>query len=108
VIAVDQAGLETDGLVIRHLLTRTGGALIEIYTLELDEGAVRHANAHVAGLFEHLTIAAGTVEISTESFTEVVSRGDLISFRADRPHTYRVIDGPVRFVSVHEYPKRSA
>ena len=107
VIAVDQAGLETDGLVIRHLLTRTGGALIEIYTLELDEGAVRHANAHVAGLFEHLTIAAGTVEISTDSFTEVVSRGDLISFRADRPHTYRVIDGPVRFVSVHEYPKRN-
>ena len=108
VIAVDQAGLETDGLVIRHLLTRTGGALIEIYTLELDEGAVRHANAHVAGLFEHLTIAAGTVEISTDSFTEVVSQGDLISFRADRPHTYRVIEGPVRFVSVHEYPKRNS
>jgi transcriptional regulator with XRE-family HTH domain len=106
-IAVDHAGLDTDGLVIRHLLTRTGGALIEIYTLELEEGAVRHANAHVNGLFEHLTIAAGTVEISTDSFTEVVSQGDLISFRADRPHTYRVIKGPVRFVSVHEYPERS-
>ncbi len=105
VIAVDQAGLDTDGLVIRHLLTRTGGALIEIYTLELDEGAVRHAQAHVSGLFEHLTIAAGTVEISTDAFAEVVSQGDLISFRADRPHTYRVIEGPVRFVSVHEYPK---
>jgi XRE family transcriptional regulator, regulator of sulfur utilization len=109
VIAVDQAGLEkTDGLVIRHLLTRTGGALIEIYTLELDEGAVRHAHAHVNGLFEHLTICSGTVEISTESFTEIVSQGDLISFRADRPHSYRVIDGPVRFVSVHEYPERAA
>jgi transcriptional regulator with XRE-family HTH domain len=106
-IAVDHAGLDTDGLVIRHLLTRTGGALIEIYTLELEEGAVRHANAHVNGLFEHLTIAAGTFYISTDSFTEVVSQGDLISFRADRPHTYRVIEGPVRFVSVHEYPERS-
>jgi quercetin dioxygenase-like cupin family protein len=104
-IATDQAGLETDGLVIRHLLTRTGGALIEIYTLTLDEGAVRHAGAHVTGLFEHLTISAGTVEISADSFCEVVSEGDLISFRADRPHTYRVISGPVRFVSVHEYPK---
>jgi transcriptional regulator with XRE-family HTH domain len=105
VIAVDQAGLETDGLVIRHMLTRTGGSLIEIYTLVLDEGAVRHASAHVSGLFEHITVAAGTVEISTESFTEVVSQGDLISFRADRPHSYRVIKGPVRLVSVHEYPK---
>ena len=104
-IATDQAGLETDGLVIRHLLTRTGGALIEIYTLTLDEGAVRHAGAHVNGLFEHLTISAGTVEISADSFCEVVGEGDLISFRADRPHTYRVLNGPVRFVSVHEYPK---
>jgi transcriptional regulator with XRE-family HTH domain len=106
VVATDHAGLDTEGLRIRHLLTRTGGALIEIYTLELDEGAVRHASAHVSGLFEHLTIAAGTVEISTDAFSEIVTAGDLISFRADRPHTYRVIDGPVRFVSVHEYPKQ--
>jgi transcriptional regulator with XRE-family HTH domain len=107
VVGVDQAGLETDGLVIRHLLTRTGGDLIEIYTLALDEGAVRHAGAHVSGLFEHLTITSGTVEISTASFCEVVGAGDLISFRADRPHTYRVIDGPVRLVSVHEYPRHA-
>src|ERR1700719_1235195 len=106
VIAVDQAGLDTDGLVIRHMLTRTGGSLIEIYSLVLDEGAERHASAHVTGLFEHITVATGTVEISTESFTEVVRQGDLISFRADRPHSYRVIEGPVRLVSVHEYPKR--
>jgi transcriptional regulator with XRE-family HTH domain len=104
VVAIDQAGLETDGLVIRHMLTRTGGSLIEIYTLVLDEGAVRHADAHVAGLFEHITVSAGTVEISSDSFSETVSKGDLISFRADRPHSYRVIDGPVELVSVHEYP----
>src|SRR5260370_11027093 len=41
VIAVDQAGLETDGLVIRHMLTREGGSLIEIYTLVLDARAIR-------------------------------------------------------------------
>jgi XRE family transcriptional regulator, regulator of sulfur utilization len=107
VVAIDQAGLDTDGLVIRHMLTRTGGALIEIYTLVLDEGAVRHADAHVNGLFEHISVSMGTVEISAESFSEVVSQGDLISFRADRPHSYRVIDGPVRLVSVHEYPQRA-
>lgn len=106
VIAVDDAALKPDGLIVRHMLTRTGGALIEIYTLVLNEGAVRHAQARVAGLFEHITIAAGKVEISTNSFAEVLGQGDLISFRADRAHTYRVIDGPVRLVSVHEYPQR--
>ena len=107
VIATDQAGLETDGLVIRHMLTRTGGALIEIYTLVLEEGAERHAEAHVGGLFEHIAVATGSVEISTESFSEVVRQGDLITFRADRPHSYRVIEGPVRLISVHEYPQRT-
>ena len=107
VIAVDHAGLDEDGLVVRHMLTRTGGALIEIYTLAFDEGAVRHAQAHAAGLFEHITVTAGKLEISSDSFTEVLEQGDLISFRADRPHTYRVIEGPVRLVSVHEYPQRS-
>lgn len=108
VVAVDQAGLETDGMIVRHLLTRTDGDLFEIYTLVLAEGAVRHAGAHVSGMFEHVTVAAGTVEVSTETFCEQISQGDLISFRTDRPHTYRVIEGPVRLVSVHEYPKRPA
>jgi XRE family transcriptional regulator, regulator of sulfur utilization len=107
VVAVDQAGLETDGLVIRHMLTRAGGALIEVYTLLLEEGAVRHAEGHIPGLFEHITVATGTVEIAGESFSEVISQGDLISFRADQPHSYRVIEGPVRLVSIHEYPKHA-
>src|SRR5262249_23365904 len=106
VVAVDQAGLPNEGLVIRHMLTRAGGSLMEIYTLVLEPGAERHADGHVAGLFEHITVACGTVEISTDSFSEVVHEGDLISFRADRPHSYRVIEGPARLVSVHEYPQR--
>lgn len=106
VIAIDQAGLPTDGLVIRHMLTRAGGSLMEIYTLVLEPGAVRHAEAHVNGLFEHITVGSGSVEISTDSFCEVVHEGDLISFRADRLHSYRVIEGPARLVSVHEYPQR--
>jgi len=60
----------------------------------------------VSGLFEHITVSTGTVEIASDTFCEVVSQGDLISFRADHPHSYRVIEGPVRLVSVHEYPQR--
>jgi XRE family transcriptional regulator, regulator of sulfur utilization len=107
VIAVEQVGLQGDRLTIRHLLTRTGGALIEIYTLVLQRGAVRYADAHVTGLFEHATVCTGSVEISTDSFSEVLNTGDLLSFRADRPHSYRVIDGPVRLVCIHEYPRRA-
>lgn len=107
VVDVDQSTGASEGFVVRHLLTRTGGDLIEIYTSVLGNGTVRHTSANVSGLFEHVTVAAGTVEVSGESFSEVISQGDLISFRADRPHSYRVIEGPVRLVSVQEYPKRT-
>jgi transcriptional regulator with XRE-family HTH domain len=107
VITVDPTGLEGEGLVVRHMLTRSGGALIEIYTLQLQPGAVLHAEPHVTGLFEHLTVASGSVQISSDSFREVLHAGDLISFRADRAHSYRVIEGPVRLVAVHEYPQRA-
>ncbi len=63
VIAVEQAGLEDNGLVLRHVLTRTGGALIEIYTMVLEDGAIRQAKPHVTGLFEHVIVAAGRIEI---------------------------------------------
>jgi transcriptional regulator with XRE-family HTH domain len=108
IIAADSAGLETDGLVARHMLTRVDAALTEIYTLTLDVGAVRNAEPHVPGLYEHVTVAEGSVEISTDSFAETLEAGDLISFRADRPHTYRVLRGPVRLVSVHEYSSHPA
>jgi transcriptional regulator with XRE-family HTH domain len=104
IIAADSAGLDTDGLIARHMLTRVDASLIEIYTLVLEVGAIRHAEPHVPGLYEHVTVAAGSLEISTDSFAEVLEAGDLISFRADRPHSYRVLSGPVRLVSVHEYP----
>jgi XRE family transcriptional regulator, regulator of sulfur utilization len=107
VVVVDPAGVEGEGFVARHLLTRTGGALIELYTLVLEHDAVRRAEPHVTGLFEHLTVAAGRVRVSTDSFSEVLERGDLISFRADRPHSYRAIEGPVRLIAVHEYPQRA-
>ena len=104
VIAVDQAGLDDNGLVLRHVLTRTGGALIEIYTMVLEEGAIRQAKPHATGLFEHVIVAAGSIEVSSESFSETLGQGDLISFRADRPHGYRVLAGPVRLILVDEYP----
>ncbi len=108
VLAADPAGLDGIGLVIRHLLTRTGGGLFELYALYLEKGAVRTSEAHADGVWEHLNVAEGSVEISTDAFSEVLNRGDLISFSAHCRHTYRALDGPVRLLSVNEYPPPSA
>jgi transcriptional regulator with XRE-family HTH domain len=103
-VAIDTDGVEREGVTALHMLTRAGGAMIEIYSMTFDEGAVVSSSAHAANLFEHITIASGTVEVSSaDAFCEVLQEGDLISFRADRAHRYRAVDGPVRVVSVYEY-----
>jgi|SRR5271166_1833954 len=107
IVGVDEKGPRRGGHVARRMLTRTGGELIEIYSLELEEGVLREANGHASGRFEHIVVTDGSVEISAGSFSEILHRGDLISFRADRPHSYRAVEGPVRLVSVHEYPHGS-
>ncbi len=105
IVAIDRAGKGQGGLIVRHMLTRSGGGAIEIYTLMLQEGAIRRSDGHFAGLFEHIVVAQGTVEIRTDVFAETLHPGDLISFRADRPHSYKALEGHVRLVSVHEYPR---
>jgi hypothetical protein len=36
--------------------------------------------------------------------TTTLGPGDFIAFSADRPHTYDVVDGPVRGVMLMTYP----
>ncbi len=96
-----------DGRDARLMLTRPGGALMELYSVELEEGAVRDSRATADGLLAHVLLAAGSVELSIGSDREVIGEGDLISFRADQPHSYRVLEGPARLVVVHDYPRRA-
>lgn len=96
-----------NGLVARHMLTRSGGSLIELYHVVYQDDDVHEAAAHAPGLYEHISVVSGTLEVWSEDFREVLGEGDLISFRADRPHGYRAIEGPVRMVCVQEYPQTS-
>jgi transcriptional regulator with XRE-family HTH domain len=97
------APLGSSELAVRHLLTRASCASIEIYSLVLQPNVVYDVPAHAPGVLAHVTVAAGRVEVSAAGFCEILAEGDLISVCADRVHTYRVLTGPVRLLSVHEY-----
>ena len=44
IVGIDGAEREHgSGLLIRHLLTRSGGALFEVYVLDFESGATRHS-----------------------------------------------------------------
>jgi len=105
-VAAAERGEEEGEMVVKRMLTRPRPGSVEIYTLRLEQGAVRRANGHVSGLVEHVVVCSGTVEIAGAGFSEILGAGDMISFKADEPHSYAVLQGPVKLVSIHEHPRR--
>lgn len=96
---------EQEGVLVRHLLTRASPGSIELYSLRLQPGATRRSEGHAGGTFMHISVTQGSVEIAGEGFSEVLGGGDLISFRADRPHTCTVLEGPAGLLCIREHPR---
>ncbi len=103
---IDAAQVVTSerGFVGRKLLSRQGRGGLEDYVLDLEQGASRQAEAHSPGVIEHLIVVSGRAEVGPDGEATVIGEGDRVSFLADRPHHYRALDGPVRLLSLTDYP----
>jgi transcriptional regulator with XRE-family HTH domain len=95
---------EVQGFVGRRLLSRHSRGGLELYVLDLDEGAQRTSAAHSPGVIEHVVAVTGRTEVGPDGQVEVLEPGDCVSFSADRPHHYRAVDGPARLLSLTDYP----
>ncbi|AJI25769.1 helix-turn-helix domain-containing protein (plasmid) [Priestia megaterium] len=60
----------------------------EVYSIEIEEGGSVEANLHREGTEEFITVFEGELTISINSNEYIIKRGNAISFRADRPHSY--------------------
>jgi transcriptional regulator with XRE-family HTH domain len=92
------------GFVGRKLLSRQGRGGLEVYVLDLKKGARRKAAPHSPGVIEHVIVVAGRAEVGPDTEPTIVGDGDRVSFSADRPHHYYALDGPVRLLSLTDYP----
>jgi XRE family transcriptional regulator, regulator of sulfur utilization len=103
---VDEAQIVTAerGFTGRKLLNRHGRGGIEVYVLDLKRGAKRKASAHSPGVVEHVIVVSGRAEVGPDDEATVVGEGDRVSFSADRPHHYYALGGPVRLLSLTDYP----
>ncbi|MEK7413536.1 MAG: XRE family transcriptional regulator [Planctomycetota bacterium] len=61
----------------------------EFYELRLKPGCVEEAEAHTHGTMEHLALVNGGVTVEVDGVKHVLTPGDCLVFRADRPHAYR-------------------
>jgi transcriptional regulator with XRE-family HTH domain len=94
---------EAPGWTGRLLSSSQRRGRFELYTLDLEAGTIRHADAHHAGVEEHLVVASGRVRVGPADGPVELAAGDLITFAADVPHVYDAIE-PTRVVLLMSYP----
>jgi transcriptional regulator with XRE-family HTH domain len=106
VMRLDEAQVVTSepGFTGRKLLSRQGRGGVELYVLDLEQGAKRKAAPHSPGVIEHVIVVAGRAEVGPDDEPTVLGEGDRVTFLADRPHHYYALDGPARLLSLTDYP----
>ena len=83
---------ETPGWAGRLLTASHGRGTFDLYALDLEEGAVRHADAHHAGVLEHLVVVVGRLRAGPQDGPVLLEAGDMLTFGADVPHVYEALE----------------
>jgi transcriptional regulator with XRE-family HTH domain len=94
---------ETPGWAGRLLTASHRRGTFDLYALDLEAGAVRHADPHHAGVVEHLIVVVGHLRAGPVTGPVELEAGDLVSFAADVPHVYEAIE-TVHAVLLMAYP----
>ena len=83
---------ETPGWAGRLLAASHGRSAFDLYALDLEAGAVRHADAHHPGVVEHLVVVVGRLRAGPQDGPILLEAGDLLTFGADVPHIYEALE----------------
>ena len=94
---------EAPGWEGRLLSASHGRGTFDLYLLDLEAGTVRHADAHHAGVVEHLVVGSGSLRAGPQSGPVMLEEGDLVTFAADVPHVYEAL-GRTQCILLMAYP----
>jgi transcriptional regulator with XRE-family HTH domain len=75
-----------------------------VYRLELQPGAPRHADPHIPGTVEHLIVATGRAQVGLAMEPTELDAGDYITFPGDVPHVYEALKDDTTALLIMEYP----
>jgi transcriptional regulator with XRE-family HTH domain len=83
---------EAPGWAGRLLTTVDHRGSFDLYALDLEAGSTRHADAHHAGVVEHLVVVTGRLVAGPRTEPVELGAGDMVTFAADVPHVYEALE----------------
>ena len=83
---------EAPGWAGRLLSASHRRGTFDLYALDIEAGSVRHAEAHHAGVVEHLVVVEGRLRVGPQLGPVELGPGDLVTFAADVPHKYEALE----------------
>jgi transcriptional regulator with XRE-family HTH domain len=83
---------EAPGWTGRLLAAAHRRGTFDLYLIDIEEGGVRHAEAHHAGVVEHMVVVEGRLRVGPQSGPVELVAGDLVTFSADVPHIYEALE----------------
>jgi transcriptional regulator with XRE-family HTH domain len=83
---------EAPGWAGRMLSASHDRGTFDLYSLDLEAGTVRHADAHHPGVVEHLVVVVGRLRAGPQTGPVELGPGDLVMFGADVPHVYEALE----------------
>jgi len=61
----------------------------EVFLISLEPGQTHHSEAHDKGVFEHIMVVEGEIEMKLKDQWNTIATGDVLRFPADESHSYR-------------------
>jgi transcriptional regulator with XRE-family HTH domain len=83
---------EAPGWAGRLLSASHRRGTFDLYAIDIEAGASRHAEAHHSGVVEHLVVVEGRLRVGPQSGPVDLDAGDLVTFAADVPHVYEALE----------------
>lgn len=84
-----QPQIEDEGKYrVYSIFPSDNGRKFEIYTVEIEEGGLFSSSSHGERTEEFITVYEGTLSLKAGDEEYIVKKGDSITFKADRPHSY--------------------
>ncbi len=92
------------GVTATLIDSQTSPQTIETFLFEIAPNTIRKADAHMAGVKEHVVVLRGHFIVGTDESPMYLQSGQTHSFAADTNHVYRSLDQAVTAIVTVVYP----